>query len=281
MEFFKTLGNLDRRWYFLALAILIAAPLIRPLALPTSISEYTRQTYRELSKIKPGDKILMGVAYGGSSAAECHPGALVVFKMVMQKNARIVFVSFNAEAPMFVEEILKAKEATGKQYGVDFVNVGFIAGQETAIAGFAAKPRTFIQNDFRGNRLDSLPLMKEINDARDFTFSCITSAGTPGYGEWNRQICTPYKVPAMTVTTANGMPSMVPFLHSGQLAGLVGGMRGGAELEKISNNPGPALTGMDAQSLGHLFIVLMIVLSNIGFALERLSSRKAKPPAKP
>jgi hypothetical protein len=50
-------------------------------------------------------------------------------------------------------------------------------------------------------------------------------------------------------------------------------MAGAAEYETLVDAPGLATRGMDAQSLAHVFIALMIVLGNLAFLPEGKSGR--------
>jgi hypothetical protein len=51
-------------------------------------------------------------------------------------------------------------------------------------------------------------------------------------------------------------------------------MPGAAEYEALIGVPGIGTSGMDAQSVAHLVIVLFIVLGNIGYFIERHRSKK-------
>ena len=63
--------------------------------------------------------------------------------------------------------------------------------------------------------------------------------------------------------TAVSTPDYYPYLQAGQLRGLLGGMAGAAEYEKLRNEKGAATRGMGAQSLAHLFVAACIVLGNL------------------
>ena len=63
--------------------------------------------------------------------------------------------------------------------------------------------------------------------------------------------------------TAVSAPEYYPYLQSNQLLGLLGGMAGAAEYEKTRGESGSATQGMDAQSLGHLFVALCILMGNV------------------
>ena len=48
----------------------------------------------------------------------------------------------------------------------------------------------------------------------------------------------------------------MPFVVSKQIQGILAGMPGAAEYESLVGKPGIGTSGMDAQSLAHLIIVL-------------------------
>jgi hypothetical protein len=60
-----------------------------------------------------------------------------------------------------------------------------------------------------------------------------------------------------------------PYLSSGQLLGLIGGMKGAAEYERLMSISGDARRGMDAQSMVHVIIVLLVVLGNVALFASR------------
>jgi hypothetical protein len=66
-------------------------------------------------------------------------------------------------------------------------------------------------------------------------------------------------------------PQNEPYYQSGQLAGLLSGLRCAAEYEVRSGHPGRAAAGMDAQSLGHVVIILAICLGNLAYFLNARS----------
>jgi len=63
--------------------------------------------------------------------------------------------------------------------------------------------------------------------------------------------------------------SFFPFLNSGQMVGMVAGLKGAAEYEKLIEIPGRAARGMDAQSIAHLVMIGFIVLGNIAYFMGR------------
>ena len=66
-----------------------------------------------------------------------------------------------------------------------------------------------------------------------------------------------------------------PYLETGQSTGLLEGMKGAAEYEKLVKDrlgvPGrmKATEGMSAQSATHLAIIIFVLLGNIGYFMSR------------
>jgi hypothetical protein len=82
-----------------------------------------------------------------------------------------------------------------------------------------------------------------------------------------------YHLQMVAGVTAVSAPEYYPYLQTGQLQGLLGGMAGGAEYEVLVKKPALATRGMDAQSLAHLFIAFMILLGNAAFLGEEKRRR--------
>ena len=105
--------------------------------------------------------------------------------------------------------------------------------------------------------------MKGINKVADFDFIFSASAGYPGTLEWVQYASDPTGVPLSTGTTSIMVNDIMPMVNSGQVQGILAGMPGAAEYEALIGSPGIGTSGMDAQSIAHLVIVLFIVFGNI------------------
>jgi hypothetical protein len=63
-------------------------------------------------------------------------------------------------------------------------------------------------------------------------------------------------------------------LRSGQINGLIGGLRGAAEYEGLVGQKGRAIAGMDAQSATHLAIIMLVLTCNLFYFSLRRSERQ-------
>ena len=80
----------------------------------------------------------------------------------------------------------------------------------------------------------------------------------------------PFSKPVTAVTA----PEAYPVLNSGQVQGLLSGLRGAAEYEVLVGHPGTATRGMDAQSVVHFVIAGFIVVANFLYFAERRQRKR-------
>ena len=75
--------------------------------------------------------------------------------------------------------------------------------------------------------------MKGIYNVEDFDFVFDFSAGVPGNAEWVQYACDPKNVPLSSGCTSIMVTDAIPYVESGQLQGILAGMPGAAEYEKL------------------------------------------------
>lgn len=89
-----------------------------------------------------------------------------------------------------------------------------------------------------------------------------------------RHIESKFHTPIVVGGAGTLLPVVGPYLASGQMKAIITGLSGAAEYEVLTKMPGKAAGAMDAQAVGHLFIVGLIVLGNIGFVAQARSARR-------
>jgi len=72
-------------------------------------------------------------------------------------------------------------------------------------------------------------------------------------------------VPFIVGCIGVSVPGMAPYLGSGQLSALMPGLTASAEYEVLLNRPGLAVAGVDAVSMSHLLVFILVVVGNIAF----------------
>jgi hypothetical protein len=97
----------------------------------------------------------------------------------------------------------------------------------------------------------------------------VEIAGTVAANIWVQQAPARYHVPMIAGVTGVMAPEFFPYMQAGLVRGMLGGMAGAAEYEQLTGHPGTATKGMDAQSLAHLLIILLIAFGNLLYFLPR------------
>ena len=151
---------------------------------------------------------------------------------------------------------------------------GYRPGAEAVIKGLASDLRKVYTVDANGNFIDDIEMMDGIKNLNDFAYIYSGSACYPGTFEWVKYGGDPTGVPMSSGTTSVQVNEVIPYVQTGQLIGLLAGMPGAAEYEKLINVPGIAIQGMAAQSFAHIVIVLFIVFGNLAFFIKQRRDRK-------
>lgn len=273
MDFFERLQHIDRKVIYIVLLIAIALPLLKPIGLPVSVGKETTGIYDAVEALQPGDVVALAFDYSPSSYAEMHPQAAAVFThLILKPDIKVVMLAFWETGPMFAQEVIDKIDLHGKQYGVDFVNLGYVPGGETAMSAFAGDIHNTFPKDNDGNAISSLPIMENIKTAADINLMVEIAGGSPGVPEMTRQVQGPYKVKYAAGLPAISVPIYMPYMNSGQMIGLMSGLRGAAEYEMLLKQPGKGVGAMDALSTSHLVMIAFIIISNIGYFVQK--SRK-------
>jgi hypothetical protein len=166
--------------------------------------------------------------------------------------------------PLGQMELERVANEYRRKYGEDYVNLGYRPGYIAVIVGMGREIRDFYAADYRGTPLDRLPMMEKIHTYRDIGLLAGMEA-TAVLDAWVLYAQARYGLNLIFGTTAVMAPDAYPYLQSGQVKGLIGGLRGAAEYESLINHPGVGIRGMPAQSATHLLIIAFILLGNIGY----------------
>ncbi len=263
------LEKLDRRWLFLIVALLVLGPLLRPLGLPLTTSAPVKQFHDTVAGVPDGSIILLSCDYDPGAKPELVPMTKTALRQLWDKQCKLVITCLWNGGPGLIdatiEEVANEYRAKGVplEYGKDYVFLGYKAGNEAVMVLMGQGIANAFPRDHRGNVTRSLPLMTKVRDYSTFPLLVNISAGYPGTKEWVQQVNTRFQLPMVSGCTAVSAPEYYAYLQAGQLSGLLGGMAGAAEYEKIREEKGSATKGMDAQSLAHIFIALCIIMGNV------------------
>jgi hypothetical protein len=269
------IATIDRRWIYLLMALSILFPTIFVFKFPVQITVEARQLYDAIDALPDSSVVMLTFDYYPSARAETEPMSKAALRHMFSKDMKIVTLSnIPLGGPTMAENTTReiAKEFN-KVYGVDYVNLGYKANYVAVMQGLASSIESIFPTDWTGTPLSEIPLMQKVKNYRDIKFIYVVSDNaTVDY--WISIVNAQYGVPVGAGVTAVSAPKMYAFVESGQMTGLLGGMKGAAEYERLIHHEDMAMRGMDAQSLAHFLIIFLVLIGNIGMFM--MSGRKTK-----
>lgn len=281
MNLFRILTRfqeMDRRWIFLGMGLSIFIPMIFTASCEFKVDQRVQALYDTVEALPAGSTIFLSADFDPASRPELEPFFRANLDHLFRKDIKIVSATLWEFAPPIVVPILhELAKAHGKEYGVDYVFLGYKPGKELAIKAIGENiPKTF-PVDYQGTPVEELPVMQGFKQAKDFPLIVNVSAGFPGTREYVLQIQGQYDLAIASSTTAVSGPDYIPFFKADQLVGLAAGMPGSAQYEKLvwANSDPPegtrklATQAINVLNLGHAFIIALILFGNIAYFLTK------------
>ena len=264
MSLAASFERLDRRWIYVITGLLVLLPLLWPLNLPLEPSPPVRAYHDAIAALPPGSTVLMSCDFDPASRPELEPMARTTLRQLFRAHCKVVVVVLYQGGALLVDGIVQEVARECRQVdGVDYVNLGYKAGDEAVMVLMGQSiPGTF-PRDQAGRDVTRLPIMQRVRNYSSCALLVSLSVGYPGTKEYVQQVQGRFHIPIVAGVTAVSAPTLYPYLQTGQLRGMLGGMAGAAEYEDLRLERGMASRGMDAQSLAHSFIALCIVLGNL------------------
>jgi hypothetical protein len=283
MNIFDRLIALDRRWIFLLLAILCIATYRLKYDVPVKVSAEVKSIYDYVEKLKPGQIVFLAVDYDPSNQAELHPMMFVLLEQCWRKELKVIITALSANGPGMADQAIRNISDSlkldrtynnvtykGREIvrGVDYVFLGYKPYPSITILAMGQNFRIPFPTDYFGTPLDQIPMMKGVINYDQIACVISLAAGniadfwiSDGQGRYNFKL-------AFGLTGVMGA-DYYPYLNSRQVFGLMGGLYGAAQYEKLADNPGMAQDGMRIQLPAHWLIIVFIALGNIAYFVTR------------
>ncbi|HEU4764547.1 MAG TPA: hypothetical protein VFT93_02720 [Candidatus Eisenbacteria bacterium] len=289
-RFFHWMLALDRRWIYLFVLVSLITPIVVPIGLPVTTTGSTRKAFEFIERLKPGDVVWISYDYGPSSAPENDPMAEAFLRQCFLKKLRVIVCAFYPLGGLGLANNSVARivaETPGLRYGVDYINLGYKDGAAAVMRRLGDNIADAFPTDVNGRKIEDFPIMKGIHDIHHV--SLVFTVATGIIGEyWITQVHAQFGTPIIIGPTAVSAPKYYAYLNAGQLEGMLGGMKGAAEYEKLLMAKYPSLNryyhetkyftatkGMDGQTVLHTVILMFIFLGNVAFLVTRGKERKA------
>ena len=275
MSFSERMLKIDRRIIFLVIGLCTLLPLLYPVGLPIRISSEVRGVYDHIESLPERSVLFMSFDFDPASKPELHPQAIALLRHAFRKNLRVVTMTLWVTGTGLADQIVTqvAKEM-GKENGKDYVFLGWSPGNTAVIINLGQNLYTTFPSDYGGKPTKGLPVLDGVQSLKDVAYLVSLGAGNPGVEAWYVFGKDKYKFEMGGGCTGVMAPGLYPLLRSGQINGLIGGLRGAAEYESLIDQKGKAVAGMDAQSATHVAIIVLVIICNLFYFSMRRAARQ-------
>lgn len=294
------LQTLDRRIIYLMIALAVVLPFFFPLGLPTRVTEPVQRVFDFIEALPPGSVVLISFDFGPSTMPEMYPMARAVLRHCFVRDIRVIGVANHPDGTALGRIALSEVAADyGKVNGEDYVYLGYMAGGSAVMLAIGRDLHGVYPRDYGGVPIGEIPLLENVRTYNDIDL-VVSIAATALAEFWVLYANTPYRQAVALGVTAVQALNFYPYLDTGQAIGLLGGMKGASEYEKLVNDleeelgiaaarreslPAGRLRtverrfreasiGMESQSIVHAAIVVFILLGNVAFFTLRRRRRR-------
>ncbi len=273
MAWYDHLLSIDRRILYGLMFLAVLIPSLIPIGLPIRITPEVQNVYNRIDALPAGSIVMFPLEYDPSTAAELEPMAIAMLRHAFSKNLRVLGLCLSPTGVTLVEgEIARVAREYHKEYGKDYVYLGYQAYPGIVIMTMGENFRTPFPLDYYGTPLDDIPMMRGVKNY-DNVALVFTVNATSGIDYWIIYGQGRYKFQLGLGSAAVMATNYYQYVQSGQLFGIISGLRGAAEYEILIKQGTVARKGMDVQSIAHALIILFIIMGNITYVIERRRRR--------
>ncbi len=267
------LKKLDKRWIYLLIFLSCIIPFWVPglFKQDFAVSKETQRVYDIINSLEEGDAVFIDWAFDPTLQAELLPMAEQTLKQCFDNRLR-VFIYYPSIMGISLGQNLveKIRSEPGYEHieeGVDFIHLGYLPiGVDMMLFS--------MYSDFKGTFSKEGRIFEGIRTFGDIKYmmSYAGSSHPESYIYLQRRFG--FRMGA-GVTAVVG-PDFIPFLQTGQLDGMLFGLKGAAEYEnlRIANGADPAFNntanaGMASLTMSHIIMFVFIGLGNFVYFYER------------
>ena len=281
----EKLSAIDPRIVYLVMGLAVLIPIIFPIGLTATVTPPTQMAFDAIEKVPEGSRVLVSFDYGPSTAAENDPMAAAILRHCLARNLRVVSIALfpvGGDAVARDQMMRVTREFTET---VDYINLGFKDGGQAPMGRMGTDFPAVFPLDASGRAVAGYPIMQGVKTYGDFALGVTLSTGIIGE-YWLNLVNAQFHLPIIIGPTAVSAPKFYAYLNAGQAVGLIGGLKGASEYEKLLIERYPqfegaysqagvltATKGMDAQNIAHLAIVFFIVVGNVFYLVMKRRRR--------
>lgn len=237
MTVWERMQNLDRRYIYIVVAVAIIIPLLIPFNTKTYVTEPTANIYKKIDSFagREDQAILMSFNHDASTMPELFPMEVAILRHCFERDVKVFTICFLPQAAPLVDYAINtAKEGYDVISGVDYLNFGYrpFALQLPIILGMGEDISEALETDSEGRKVENLEIMENIRNYDDMNL-VVDFSGSASIQTWIIYARAKFGANIAAGITAVMVADNYPYLQTGQLIGMLRGLKGAAEYEKL------------------------------------------------
>jgi len=277
----EKLAKIDRRWLFLFEAIVLILAIILGKTMTMKPAPETKKLFNFVENLPENKKVvLISTDYDAASMPELQPFLRAFLTHCFKKKIKVLLMGhWPAGVPIGMEALENVAKKMGAKYGEDYLALGFRPGITAVIVGIGKEIRDVFKVDYKYSKpIDEYPIMRGIHTYDNIGLVIGLEAGAVGES-WIALAWGRFKANVAIASTAVVASDYYAYLQANQIVGLAGGLKGAADYEylvwkKYGVGKGWGLKAMIAQSAAQLYIILMLLLGNLGYIMVTRRRKK-------
>jgi len=284
MSIWEKLTKIDRRYIYLMLLLVVIIPIIVPFKLHPKPMPPVEKLFYAIDAIPPEKALIISVDYSPDTEPELHPMTFALLRHAFARHKKVGILCLSLLGLGLAQDALSTvtnefnSVATTNEdsifNGRDYVFWGWQTMPLVPILGMGENIAKVFPIDYYGDKTDTLPIMKKLKNYNNVALLVsISGSEYPFYYITYAQ--TSFGVRIGVGSTAVQATDFYPYLNSGQVSGMMSGMKGAAEYEELVDSKlgikgrRKATEAMSSQTAAHIWIMFTIILGNIGYFVLR------------
>lgn len=260
------LTRINRHWLYGALLAIVVIGLIVPIPLPLAVSPEATRFYEAIESAPKDKLVLVSTLWSASTQGENRPQTQVVLKHLMKRHIRFALIAFgDAQSTTLAQELAEEQARIYKyEYGKDWINLGYRQDIAGTLKGMVRDINETLKTDSVNRRpLAEYPVMAGVRNVKDLSVIAEFSA-SGNYKSWVGLVVGSTNAAFCYAPTSVMAPELYTYLDSGQIRGMLFGIKGAAEYEQLLGEKGFTTRAITPVSLALVLLFVLIGLGNYG-----------------
>lgn len=279
----ERLQGIDRRVIYGLLLAAILLPMflsrVRIPVVPDPPAQKFYDTIERIAREEPQKLVIVDAEWSPSTRGENKWQSVAIINHLMKRRIRFALLTFNPQTNKLMQDIvdeLEKEHHYGSVYGRDYVNFGYkpASAYLPTLKGLTNNISGAIKKDWKGTDVATLPVMQGVKNIKDVSALIIISPSATVEG-WIGLVQGVNKTPLLYAPTAIMAPKAYAQLDSGQITGMLTGVKGAGDYESLTGTSSFGTRATGALSFVYALVILLIILGNVGYYMGRAQERRA------